>query len=136
MSNKRSNEFATFLSLLAKQASSFSDADIQNVLAGNAELTINISAPKAQKNKPKLRSSSVDVDVDTILTALNEIETRYAATEILSSINKMGLEKIARLLDISIQKSDKVDELRLKIVESTVGARLRSSAIQGNSSNE
>lgn len=45
--------------------------------------------------------------------------------------SKKALELIARKLDIPITRQDKVDDLRDKIVEATVGARIRSQAIQG-----
>lgn len=45
--------------------------------------------------------------------------------------SKKALELIARKLDIPIIRQDKVEDLRDKIVEATVGARIRSQAIQG-----
>lgn len=45
--------------------------------------------------------------------------------------SKKALELIARRLDIPIIRQDKVEDLRDKIVEATVGARIRSQAIQG-----
>lgn len=46
---------------------------------------------------------------------------------------KKALEQIARHLDVVVSKQDKAESLRDKIVEATVGARLRSEAIQGGS---
>ncbi|CAD1786173.1 hypothetical protein GGR60_001826 [Xanthomonas arboricola] len=46
--------------------------------------------------------------------------------------NKKNLEAIARKIDIPIIKQDKIDDLRDKIVEATVGAKIRSNAIQGS----
>jgi hypothetical protein len=45
--------------------------------------------------------------------------------------SKKALELIARSLDIPIIRQDRVEDLRDKIVEATVGARIRSQAIQG-----
>ncbi|WP_426801940.1 hypothetical protein [Xanthomonas campestris] len=45
--------------------------------------------------------------------------------------SKKALELIARKLDIPIVRQDKIEDLRDKIVEATVGARMRSQAIQG-----
>ena len=39
-------------------------------------------------------------------------------------------------MDITINRVNKVDDIRLKIVEATVGARLRSSAIKGTNLTE
>ena len=51
----------------------------------------------------------------------------------LNCSTRKTLEPIARNLDIPIMKQDKVETLRDKIIEATVGARIRSQAIQGNS---
>jgi hypothetical protein len=42
-----------------------------------------------------------------------------------------GLEKLARLMQLPIQREDTAERLRLKIVESAIGSRLRSDAIEG-----
>lgn len=51
-------------------------------------------------------------------------------TEMLDT--KKKAEQFARLLDISGTKSTPLDRLRERIIERTVGARLRSRAIQGD----
>ena len=48
--------------------------------------------------------------------------------------SKRALEAIARHLDMPVLRQDKLEELRDKIVEATVGARIRSQAIQGTGS--
>jgi hypothetical protein len=45
--------------------------------------------------------------------------------------SKKAMEMIARRLDLPIVRQDKVEDLRDKVVEATVGARIRSQAIQG-----
>lgn len=51
------------------------------------------------------------------------LDSRYPA--------RKALEQVARRLDIPIVKQDKAEALRDKIIEATVGARIRSQAIQG-----
>lgn len=64
---------------------------------------------------------------------LISIESRDQALAFLNSNfrTKKSLDSVARLLDVPVLKSDKVDSLAGKIVEATVGARKRSEAIQG-----
>ena len=50
--------------------------------------------------------------------------------------SKKVLEVIARKLDIPITRQDKIEDLRDKIVEATVGAKIRSQAIQGTTGGE
>lgn len=74
-----------------------------------------------------------DMDVDDVIRELTGKATRQDAQSFLDNkfSNKKILEQIARKLDIPIIRLDKVDVLRDKIVEATVGAKIRSQAIQG-----
>lgn len=44
--------------------------------------------------------------------------------------NRRLLESLARSLQLPVQRDDSVEKLRMKIIEHTVGSRLRSAAIQ------
>lgn len=46
-------------------------------------------------------------------------------------LSRAGLEKLARALDLPVGRSDRVDRLKERIVEATIGYRLRSGAIKG-----
>ncbi len=74
-----------------------------------------------------------EVDVTSIISKLSTFASREAAQDFLSAgySSRKALEPIARALDIPIVKQDKVEQLRDKIIEATVGARIRSIAIQG-----
>ena len=45
--------------------------------------------------------------------------------------SKDDMARLARQLDIQVQKSDSADQLKARIIESTIGFRIRSAAIQG-----
>ncbi|NQZ33361.1 MAG: hypothetical protein HRU06_18995 [Oceanospirillaceae bacterium] len=124
----KSNDYADFLNILTKKVRALSEEDIRRVLLGENELILSV-AEKKSANSNKI--TPVEIDVEKILGSLNEAKDRDTALDLLSSINKTSLEQVARALDIAIQRTDKIDTLRRKIVEYTVGARLRSSAIQG-----
>ena len=128
MSKKKINDYSAFLSILAKQAGNLSDSDIKRVLLKELDIKITLVELKPDNVKNNLMP---EVDVDAVLGKLNSLGDRDNAKSELSNMTKKHLEVIARALDIAVQKSDKVDTLRHKIVEATVGARLRSSAIQG-----
>jgi hypothetical protein len=45
--------------------------------------------------------------------------------------NRPALEALARFFQLPVQKDDTIERLRAKIIENTIGSRLRSEAIQG-----
>lgn len=128
MSKNKINDYSDFLSILAKKTGNLSESDIKRVLLKELDIKITLVELKADNIKKNIMP---EMDVDSILCKLNSLGDRDNAKSELSSMTKKHLEVIARALDIAVQKSDKVDTLRHKIVEATVGARLRSSAIQG-----
>lgn len=86
---------------------------------------------RRSKDEPSLFPS--EVDIEEVIKEISALATRQEAQTILDE--KYGtrklLEPIARRLDIPIVKQDKVEALRDKVIEATVGARIRSQAIQG-----
>jgi len=80
-------------------------------------------------------NNAPEVDMSEIIGRLTAFTSReLAATYLASTIEtKKTLEALARHLDIPIIKSDKVEVLRDRVIEATVGARLRSEAIKGTS---
>lgn len=128
MSKLKTNDYANFLAILAKQAGNLSESDIQRVLSKELELKISVVALKKATSE---KSTISEIDINNILNELSSISDRESATSLLNNLTKRNLDVIARKLDIAVKRSDKVDILKQKVVESTVGARLRSSAIQG-----
>lgn len=74
-----------------------------------------------------------DTTAEDAIAQITSLPSRQDAQALLDSkfSSKKALELIARKLDIPIIRQDKVEDLRDKIVEATVGARIRSQAIQG-----
>jgi len=74
-----------------------------------------------------------DAYAEDAIAEITSLPSRQDAQALLDSkfSSKKALEIIARKLDIPIIRQDKVEDLRDKIVEATVGARIRSQAIQG-----
>lgn len=94
----------------------------------------NIRVVKVKREKEtKAHDVLNDAKTETIIQTLAQFADRQEAIDFLATecVNKTELETIARSLDISILKNDKIMVLREKIVEATVGAKIRSQAIQG-----
>ena len=71
--------------------------------------------------------------LEKVNNLLNEASTREEGVLVLEE-NLKGraeLESFAKTIDVPIIKSDKVTNIKEKIVDATVGARLRSGAILG-----
>ena len=77
-----------------------------------------------------------DTSAEDAIAQVTALPNRQDAQALLDAKfpSKKALEIIARKLDIPIIRQDKVEDLRDKIVEATVGARIRSQAIQGTGS--
>ena len=73
-----------------------------------------------------------DFSYSELLNLLNQCESREQGNELLSRElkTKSEFEKFARHVEVAVMKSDKLEKIRDNIIESTVGAKLRSDAIQ------
>jgi hypothetical protein len=126
MPTKRS-ELANILRRLAEYVDSHPDEDLAPIFTQAATLM----RPSERQRKPLHKWDAVDVGA--IAAELQTLQSRDAGDVLLREKvpNRSGLESIARFLHLPVQRDDTVDKLRAKIVENTIGSRLRSDAIQG-----
>lgn len=121
-----------FMEEILGELNRLSDSDISKLEDGGYSISL-----KLVKNKAGTKSNIEITDSlkDEILKELQECKTRDEGHEILSKSfkSKKELEVFAKFLDVSVLKQDKVDQIKEKIIEATVGAILRSNAIQGMS---
>lgn len=124
------NVIKIILEELAKQISQLPASDIQKIENGSHEISVKLVRKKSDQVGGKELSA---VEKAEILSRLNECNSREEGHAIISDAlkNKNELEQFARYLDVLILKQDKADQIKDKIIESTVGATLRSNAIQG-----
>jgi hypothetical protein len=127
MPTKRS-ELANILRRLADYVDSHPDEDLAPIFKQAAAL---MQPPDRQKNPPPPKLPPPEVRA--IAAQLQTLQSRDAGDALLGEKvpNRSGLEAIARFLQLPVQRDDTVDRLRAKIVENTIGSRLRSGAIQG-----
>ncbi len=120
--------FNKIFSALSRELQKLSEEDYENIASGKARLEINVINKGGRKTyKPKEES-----DLNHILQQLNSFKSREEGAQFLDSNckTKKELTSLAKLIDIPVQKSDKVQLLKEKIIESTIGFRIRSAAIQ------
>ena len=118
------------LDALAKQISILSEFDIEKIEKGTHELSVSLIKKKGIQSES---TELFEAQRDDLLSRLNSCISREEGHLLISEAlkNKKELEQFARHLDVLILKQDKVDQIRDKIIEATVGAILRSNAIQG-----
>lgn len=115
---------------IAEAIDALAEEDVGKLSDPNFLIGIKITRNKTKNN---LIQSIDQEDLDLAIKKLIGYETREEASMFLLNNypTRKLLEPIARKLDIPIIKQDKIEILREKIVEATVGAKIRSQAIQG-----
>lgn len=107
-----------------------SNNDIEKIISGDYQFTLKLTRKKNNiESKSQLNNNK---GFDYLLELLSQCSSREGGVEILTKElkNKSEYEKFARHVDVVVMKSDKIEKIRENIIESTVGARLRSNAIQ------
>ena len=114
------------LQLIQKELNNLSENEIDMLLKGDAKLELIV------KSKSKRKTAETNVDLHKIEIELREFNNREQGIELLEKTfsTKEELEKFAKLLDLPVLKGDKADLLKKKIVEATIGYKLRSDSIQ------
>ena len=117
--------------ILAKELEKFSDEELVDISSGKAKIKVDIINNRSSSKK----SIACDIDYQKVKSELNSFQTREEGLEYLNlqCKTKKELTALAKIIDIHVQKTDKIDQLKEKIIESTIGFRLRSAAIQNKS---
>ncbi|KQY85973.1 hypothetical protein [Pelomonas sp. Root1444] len=121
---------ASALRRLAVAVERLSPDDLTKLNDEASEIEIRIVVRRRQKEEPPAEAR---IDLAEVVAKLTALPSRSEAAGFLEGAveTKKGLEQIARHLDVAVLKQDKAETLRDKIIEATVGARLRSEAIKG-----
>jgi hypothetical protein len=116
---------------LAQELQKVSEEELTDISSGKARIKIDI----INKSPASKKSISSNIDYERVKSEMNSIQTREEGIEYLNyhCKTKKELTSLARTIDVHVQKTDKVDQLKEKIIESTIGFKLRSAAIQNKS---
>jgi len=120
---------------ILKDIESFSEEDLQKIDNNTYEVKIRIEKIK----KKEIQKSELTEDMMKIFEQqLSNLSTRERGIELLSSLikDKLSAEHFAKYMRVSFLKQDNKDYIINKIVEATIGAKLRSSAIKGSLSDK
>ena len=119
---------------VARQIQAMDETTLNRVLAGG----FRIDADWPSKPKTANRQSACsDKQINELKVALSKIDSHEEARRVIG--NSLGsrdqLICFARALDIPTPKNSTSEELRERLVEATVGFRVRSAAIRGRPAN-
>lgn len=104
--------------------------DIDLLLSGEKTLSFTVSEKGVRDSKKAIPNFE---DVEEIVGKLKEFKTKEEGFRYLEANAKkrLKLEAILRYLDSHYLKSDKIDRLKEKIIDDTIGYRLRSETVSG-----
>jgi hypothetical protein len=124
---------ARLLRQLAEELCALSDIDYRDLLDGKLRLAL---LHKNTANPSKKRRGAVHADEHAfaeIAAELQRLSDREAGVSLLHQrcSTKVSLERLARCLDLPVRREDTAENLRDRIIEATIGFRLRSQAIRG-----
>jgi len=118
-----------FLQELIEQLETLTDSDLKKLETGEYTLGLKVSKVSKTNSVKCVKKDTSYLEVEEKLSAC---VSRELGLEILNNhfANKRELEMFAKYVNVYVMKQDKVDKVKEKIIEGTVGAALRSSAIQ------
>lgn len=123
----KSAEIAKLLGVFQRFVEALPEAHVKHLLDGSGELRLFFESEHQDRGgKQRL---SPRVVPSAVVEKLDSCAVRQAGMEILQPVSKLDLLAIAKYLDIHADRSLLKPQLAEKIVERTVGARLRRRAI-------
>ncbi len=133
MKKSEKDIIAYVLKELSKRVQTLDDQEFDNLLRGTAQVEIRINSKVQAKGWMKNERMNKS-QMKEIRSALELMDSREEGHKLLKDRceTKEDLTRLAKYLDLPVQKSDKVEQLFERIVEATIGYRIRSAAIQGN----
>lgn len=113
--------------------SKLSDDEINDLL--NGKITITLTGKKKKKANKKLIGEKI---IENYILQLRTMTEREKGIALLKEegVDKSFLKRLAKNIDIPTDNRDNIETLIEKIIEATIGYRLRSKAIQSNSEAE
>lgn len=105
------------------------EAQIDDLIEGRVKITLTGNPRRAQSAKAR---SNSEEDAERIINELTSKSTRAEGIALLDSLGltRASLRDIALAMKLPVPRTDTVSELKDRIVEATIGYRLRSDAIR------
>jgi hypothetical protein len=133
------NLLRTLLGHLAKAASALSEKEVRAVLDGRARIELHlveVVKPRAKERVPPARRTEIDTGtLKEAVHRLRQMLTREDGRDYLLTHfgTKEELVLLARSVDVPVRDRDPRSSIEDKVIDATIGFRLRSDAIQNRS---
>lgn len=128
------NQLHTFLDSLTEAARALNEEEVNAVLEGRARIIVHVeNVKRRRRSKHEAASEEQEgLDLQEAAASLRGMTTREAGTSYLEAHfkNRTDLLRLARILDLPVRERDPRSRMEEKIVDATIGFRLRSDAIQ------
>ena len=120
-----------FFNDIVNEINELSDSDLKKLESGDYKISIKVTKIAS---KTKTSETLSDEQISFVVSLLKECKDRESGYKVLidNLKNRKHLEAFAKSIDVFVMKQDNVDKIREKIIEGTIGAVLRSNAIQGD----
>jgi hypothetical protein len=124
------NILLDFFNEIIDEIKELSDADLEKLKSGNFKIFLKVTKKKSIN---KISDSLSKEQITIVTDALKECVDRESGYNVLIEHikSKNSLEAYAKSIDVFVMKQDNINRIREKIIEGTIGATLRSNAIQG-----
>lgn len=127
------NKLHVLLDRLASAARTLTEEEIEAVVSGRARIRIRIESPRAAvQSREGERGLDSGQALQSAANRLRSMASRDEGMEYLKAnfLKRPDLLRLARVLDISISSRDPRSRVEERIIDATIGFRLRSEAIQ------
>lgn len=124
--------FARLLRLLASLLDNLSPEELDELLRGRASLVIDRRS-RTEIGQEHVSAARPLPNFTEIIDRLRSFRSREEGAALLADtqLTRRELETLARQLGLAILRSDNIERLEAKIIESCIGAKLSSEAIRG-----
>jgi hypothetical protein len=121
---------AAVLNKLAHMLRGLTPEELRALLDGNAKFVLTSGTSGGSRARSNI--TKPQPDLSAVRDTLNAMSTREEGHSYLESLNlnQETLRRLSREFDLPTPRSDTVERLRERIVESSIGYRLRSQAIR------
>ncbi len=122
------------LRLLAQLIDRLDEQELDSLIEGTAELAVH---PKEKQTGRRAvinrRKDFARPEIEEIGKELRKLRSRELGEQFLQrqQLSRKELEELARYLELPVETKDSVERLKGKVIEGTIGFRLRSEAIRG-----
>ena len=121
----------SLLRSFARQIQSLEEDEIGRLLAGDWRIEVGLGK-SMRRNRTRARCSPIELE--RLRHELSSTVSRESAKELIENVvrSREDLTDLAKALDIPAPKRSSTENLKDRLIEATVGFRLRSAAIRGN----